>query len=292
MALLTQPQPAATPAPAAANPPRRSTRRGVARIVGIPARSVATVGRGVLLVAAVVWHAVRDTLTLRLPVGELLVQAWSLLKVTAIPAVLMAMPIGALVSVQVGGLVNQVGATSMVGAASGFGVIRQGAPMAAGLLMGGAAAAAIASDLGARQVREELDALRVMGIDPVRRLVVPRVLALLGIAPLLCFVIIGSAVTAAYVIAVGVNGVTPGSFWMSFGAFARIGDLWFAVAKATVFGVIVGVISSLRGMEARRGPRGVADAVNSAVVLNVICIVIANVAITQLQTMVLPSEVS
>lgn len=282
---------AATAAPLTARSPR-ALRRGVSRITAPPVRGVATVGRGVRLVGAVAGYTVRDTLTLRLPVGELVVQAWTLLKVTAIPAVLMAIPIGALVSVQVGGLVNQVGATSLVGAASGFGVIRQGSPMAAGLLMGGAAAAAIASDLGSRQVREELDALRAMAIDPVRRLVVPRVVALLLIAPLLCFVIIGAAVSAAYLIAIGVNDVTPGSFWMSFGAFAKVTDLWFAIGKATVFGGIVGVVSSLRGIEARRGPRGVADAVNSAVVLGVIGIVIANVAITQLQTMFFPTEIA
>ncbi len=233
-----------------------------------------------------------DAVFLRLPVGELIVQAWALLKVTAVPAVLMAVPIGAMVSVQVGGLVNQLGATSMVGAASGFGVIRQGAPMASGFLMGGVAAAAIASDLGARQIREELDALRVMGINPVRRLVVPRFLALVSIAPLLCFVIIASAVSAAYLMAVGVNEVTVGSFWMSFGVLAREIDVWFAVGKTLVFSVIVGVISSLRGMEAKRGPRGVADAVSSAIVLNVVCIVLANVTITQLVTMFFPAEVS
>nr|WP_240630607.1 ABC transporter permease [Mycolicibacterium sp. GF69] len=271
---------------------RRSAPTIASRIAAGPARSVATIGRGVLLAAAVLKYSVKDVVTLRLPVGELLVSAWMLLRVTALPAVLMAIPIGALVSVQVGGLVNQLGATSMVGAASGFGVIRQGAPMAGGFLMGGVAAAAIASDLGSRQVREELDALRAMGIDPVRRLVVPRFLALVLIAPLLCFVIIGSAVSAAYVIAVGLNGVTVGSFWMSFGTFARDLDVWFALGKTVVFSVIVAIISSLRGIEAKRGPRGVADAVSSAIVLNVICIVIANVAMTQVFTMFFPAEVS
>ncbi|BBY99946.1 ABC transporter permease [Mycolicibacterium fallax] len=262
------------------------------RPAAIPGQSLRSIGRGAVLAGSVVRYGVGDTVTLRLPVGELLVQAWTLLRVTATPALLMAIPIGALVSVQVGGLVNQLGATSMVGAASGFGVLRQGAPMAAGFLMGGVAAAAIASDLGARQIREELDALRAMGIDPVRRLVVPRVLALLLIAPLLCFAIIASAVTAAYLIAVGLNDVTPGSFWMSFGTFARTVDLWAAVAKTVVFAAIVGIVSSLRGIEARRGPRGVADAVNSAVVLNVVCIVIANVSITAALTMFVPMEIS
>ncbi|BBY81519.1 putative YrbE family protein [Mycolicibacterium pulveris] len=267
--------------------------RGIAsRLADIPVRSVGTIGRGVLLAGAILKFSIKDTVRLRLPVAELLVQAWVLLRVTATPALLMAIPIGALVSVQVGGLVNQLGATSMVGAASGFGVIRQGAPMAAGFLMGGVAAAAIASDLGARQIREELDALRAMGVDPVRRLVVPRFLALVLISPLLCFVIIASAVSASYLIAVGVNGVTVGSFWMSFGSFARVIDVWFALGKTLVFSAIVGIVSALRGIEARRGPRGVADAVSSAVVLNVVCIVIANVTITQLTSMFFPAEVS
>ena len=131
-----------------------------------------------------------------------------------------------------------------------------------------------------------------MAVDPVRRLVVPRFLALMLIAPILCFVIIASAVSAAYLLAVGFNGVSAGSFWMSFGAFARVSDVWFALGKTIVFGAIVGIIASLRGIEARRGPRGVADAVNSAVVLSVVSIVIANVGITQLQTMFVPAEIS
>lgn len=266
--------------------------RVTSRIIDVPSRSAATAGRSVLMTLAVFRYAVLDTLSLRIPVGEMIVEAWSLLKVTAIPALLMAIPFGAMVSVQVSGLVNQVGASSLVGAASGVGVIRQGAPITAGLLMGGAAASAIASDLGARQIREELDALRVLGIDPVRRLVVPRLLALVLIAPILCTIIIASAVAAAFILAVTVSDVTSGSFWMSFGSFAKMVDVWFAMGKAVIFGAIVAIVSSQRGMEAKGGPRGVADAVNSSVVLNVVGIVIVNLAITQLQTMFFPMEVS
>lgn len=275
-----------------ANNVRRGIGRVVARIVSVPVRSTATIGRGVLVALSVARYAVLDTLTLQLPVGETLVQAWALLKVTATPALLMAIPIGAIVSIQTAGLVNQVGASSLVGAASGVGVVRQGAPVTAGLLMGGAAASAIASDLGARAIREELDALRVLGIDPVRHLVVPRFLALLIIAPMLCSIIIASAVAASFALAVGVSGVTAGSFWQSFGTFASVTDVWFTIGKALIFAGIVAVVSCLRGMEAKGGPRGVADAVNSSVVLNVVCIAIVNLAITQLQTMFFPMEVS
>jgi phospholipid/cholesterol/gamma-HCH transport system permease protein len=267
-------------------------RRALYRILSVPVRSAATTGRGVLLAAQVLRYLVTDGISLRIPFGETILQAWFLLKVTAVPAVLMAIPFGAMVSVQTSGLVNQVGASSLVGAASGVGVIRQGAPIAAGLLMGGAAASAIASDLGARQIREELDAMRVLGIDPVRRLVVPRFVALILVAPILCTIIITSAVAASFILAVTLSDVTSGSFWMSFGSFAKMVDVWFAMAKAAIFAGIVAVISSLRGMEAKGGPRGVADAVNSSVVLNVIGVVIVNLAVTQLQTMFFPMEVA
>ncbi|MGA5544965.1 ABC transporter permease [Mycobacterium sp. NPDC051198] len=267
-------------------------RRLMAKLLAVPIRSVGTIGRGIALAVSVARYTVTDAVTMKLPFGDMLVQAWSLLKVTATPALLMAIPIGAIVSIQTGGLVNQVGASSLVGAASGVGVVRQGAPVTAGLLMGGAAASAIASDLGARAIREELDALRVLGINPVRHLVVPRFLALLIIAPMLCAIIIASAVAAAFAVAVGVSGVTTGSFWQSFGTFASVADVWFTIGKSLIFAGVVAVISCLRGMEAKGGPRGVADAVNSSVVLNVVCIAIVNLAITQLQTMFFPMEVS
>lgn len=257
-----------------------------------PLNSVRTIGRATRLFAEVVRYCVTDAITGRLPLGEFISQAWTLYKVTALPALLMAVPFGALVAVQISGLINQVGANSLVGAASGVGVVRQGAPITTGLLMGGAAASAIAADLGARAIREELDALRVIGINPVRYLVVPRFLALIVLAPVLCAVILASAVAASFILSVSVSDVSSGTFWLSFGAFAKMTDVWFAMAKSFVFAAIVGIVSSLRGLEAKGGPRGVADAVNASVVLNVVCIAIANLAITQLQTMFFPMQVA
>lgn len=262
------------------------------KVITIPMRSVATTGRSVMLATAVLRFVVIDTLTMRLPFGELITQAWMLLKVTALPAILMAIPFGAMVAVQLSGLVNEVGANSLVGSATGVAVLRQGAPVTAGLLMGGAAAAAIASDFGARAIREELDALRTLGIDPVRRLVVPRFLALQLITPILVVIVIAMGVGAAFVIATVANDVTPGSFWLSFGSFAKMVDFWFTLAKGFIFAAIVAIVSCQRGMEAKGGPRGVADAVNASVVLNVILIVGVNLAITQIQTMFFPMAVA
>lgn len=262
------------------------------KAASVPTRAAGTTGRGIRLAVDVLRYAVYDTVTFRLPVREFLWQAWVLLKVTAIPALLMAIPFGAMVTIVTSGLVAQVGATALLGAASGVGVVRQGAPITAGLLMGGAAASAIASDFGARAMREELDAMRVLGIDPVRRLVVPRFLALILIAPVLCLIIIASGTGAAFLLSVTVNDVAAGSFWNSFGTFAKMTDVWFAIGKSVIFAGIVAVISSLRGIEAKGGPRGVADAVNAAVVINVVLIVFANLAITQIQTMFFPTAIA
>lgn len=209
--------------------------------------SVETIGRSTRLFVELIVFSVVDTLGWRMPVGEVLDQTLKLFKVTALPALLMAVPIGAEVSVQVGGVMDQVGANSLAGAASGLGVVGQGAPMAAGLLMSGAAASAIASDIGARAIREEIDAMRVMGVNPIQRLIVPRFIAMLLIAPALCIIIICAGVGAGLVISANVNDVVPASFWQSFGAFATPTDLVFSTLKTLLFAVIVVVVASLRG---------------------------------------------
>lgn len=134
--------------------------------------------------------------------------------------------------------------------------------------------------------------MRVMGVDPVQRLLVPRFLALLVISPMLFVAIVMVGVGSSYLVAVEINGVSRGSFWASFGAFATTADLAVAVIKTLVAAVLVAIIAGLRGLEARGGPRGVADAVNSAVVLSVTAIILATLLITQLQAMFLPGHVA
>ncbi len=274
------------------NPIRARVQKMGRYFVATPTLAISTLGRSAQLSGEVLRYAIVDAVRLRLPMTEVFTQMWLLLKVTALPAVLMAVPLGAEVSVQVGGLMNQVGASSLAGAASGLGVVGQGAPMAAGLLMSGAAASAVASDLGARAIREEIDAMRVMGIDPVERLVMPRFIAMIAIAPILCVVIISAGVIAGLIISVTVNDVVPGSFWQSFGAFATPIDVWFAILKTLVFAATVVLIASLRGLEAKGGPRGVADAVNSSVVLSVVSIFITNLLLSQMQSMFFPNRMA
>lgn len=250
-----------------------------------------TFGRTLQLAVAAFRYLILDIVRFRHPWRETLQQGWFIVSVTAIPAVLVAIPFGVIVAVQVGSLTQQVGASSVSGAAGGLGVIRQGAPMVTALLLGGAAGSAIAADLGARTIRDEIDALRTMGIDPVRRLVAPRLAAMITLTPLLCMLIIFMGVFTGYVIAVGFQGVTPGSYLSAFAAFAKMSDLVVAIAKAMIFGIIVLIVSCQRGLEATHGPKGVANAVNAAVVIGVIAAFGVNLVITQIVSMFLPTQV-
>lgn len=252
----------------------------------------ATFGRAMRSGITATTVAVADIVRGCFPWRESLRQAWFLISVTAIPGVLMAVPFGVVVSAQVGNVVYQLGANSLIGAAGGLGVIKQGAPLATGLLLGGAGAAAVAADLGARTIREEVDAMRVMGIDPVRRLVAPRLVAMVAIAPLVNILILFIGVVSGYIVSVAALGVTSGSYWDSFGAFVTPADLWVSLVKSVVFGFLVVVIAAQRGLEAKGGPRGVADGVNAAVILSVVSIAVVNTAITQVVTMFLPTRVA
>ena len=88
---------------------------------------------------------------------EFLQQAWFVASVTIIPTALVAIPFGAVIALQVGGLISQFGAQSFVGSAAVLAVIREAGPIATALLIAGAGGSAIAADLGARKIREELD---------------------------------------------------------------------------------------------------------------------------------------
>ncbi|MFG3522431.1 MlaE family ABC transporter permease [Nocardia nova] len=250
--------------------------------------SLATLGRALQMGSHAIRVGLGDAVRMRFRTRETLTQAWFLIKVTAIPSVLMAIPFGVIVSTQVGNIVSQLGADSMIGAAGGLGVIKQGAPMAAAMMLGGAGSAAIASDLGARTVREEVDAMRVMGIDPVQRLVVPRIAAMMLVAPLLNILIIAVGIASGFAVAVAALGVTPGSYWQSFGAFTTTLDIWVSLIKALIFGFLVVIIACQRGLEAGGGPRGVADGVNAAVVMSIAAVTVLNTAITQVVTMFFP----
>lgn len=232
-----------------------------------------------------------DLFKRRFPFGEFVRQCAFMASTSVFPTLLVAIPIGVIVSIQVSNIAGQVGATSFSGAATGLGVIRQGAPLVTSLLLAGAVGSAIAADLGSRTIRDEIDAMRVMGVNPIERLISPRLLATMVVSFLLCGFVCFVGFITGYVFNVYFQGGTPGSYTGTFASFATTSDLMFALAKAVIFGAIVAIVACDRGLSTKGGPAGVANSVNAAVVNSVLLLFTVNVILTQLFAILFPSKV-
>ncbi len=254
-------------------------------------QSCATAGNVLVMSVTVGASILTDIPRRRFPWREFVRQAWFMVSVSVIPTILVAVPFGVIISVQVSSVAQQVGASSFMGAANGLGVIQQGAPIVTALLLAGAVGSAITSDLGARKIREEIDALETMGLSPIRRLVAPRMVAIVLVAIVLCGIVVFTGVVTGYFFNVLAQGGTPGSYVSSFAAFAQPSDLILAEFKSVLFGAIVGVVAAQKGLTAQGGPGGVAHAVNAAVVLAVVILFGVNVIITQISNVLFPSRI-
>lgn len=269
-----------------------AARSGVDNLSGRFRAGVVTTGQLVMLAVEASTTAVSDIVRRRFSWSEFLLQAWFMTRVSLLPTILVAIPFGVIISVQIGAVAAQVGATSFSGAVNGIGILRQGAPLVTSLMIAGAVGSAICSDLGARTVREEIDALKVMGISPVQRLVAPRVVAALVVALLLTVVVAMTAMTTAYLLNVGRGTISQGAYLNSFVAFSQPTDFLLAEFKALVFGFIATIVAAHKGLSASGGPKGVADAVNQSVVLSVILLAVVNVGITQAYVMLVPQGIA
>lgn len=277
-------------------PPAEGELRRIAEAVrglwrGHPQQSLETLGRQVMLGRDAVIGLVLSLVQRRFPYREFVRQCAFMANVSAAPTVFVAIPIAVVVSIQVGALVDQVGATTFIGAVAGLGIIRQGAPLVSALMIAGAVGSAICADLGSRTIREEIDAMMVMGVDPVRRLVAPRMAAAVLVSMLLCGFVVFVGFATAYMFNVYAQSGTPGSFIDSFASFAVADDLLVALTKAAIFGVLTAIIACDIGLHAHGGPGGVANAVNSAVVSSALMLFATNIILTQLDNTLLPSKV-
>lgn len=221
---------------------------------------------------------------------EFIQQAWFIASVTIIPTALVAIPFGAVIALQVGGLIKQFGAQSFTGSASVLAVIQQAGPIATALLIAGAGGSAIAADLGSRKIREELDAMMVLGIDPIQRLVVPRVLAAMMVAFFLNGLVSVVGVAGGYVFNVILQDGTPGAYLASFTALAQLPDLYIGLVKAVIFGLIAAIVACYKGMNAGGGPKGVGDAVNESVVITFLLLFVVNFVLSTIYLQLVPPK--
>jgi phospholipid/cholesterol/gamma-HCH transport system permease protein len=213
--------------------------------------------------------------------GELIAQFLFALRLCWFPLLVTMVCVGyAVPGMEAANFLVLFGALDRLGGLFVLASIRELGPFITSLIVAGVAGTAITADLGARKIREELDALQVLGVDPVKNLVVPRFLALMLITGLFdVFALLAGVVGG--VLATLVYGQPIGPFFATFLTNATVTDLWGSVLKATVFGAIIAIVACYKGMTASGGAEGVGRAVNQSVVLTFLAIGVCNFVFTQ-----------
>lgn len=253
-----------------------------------PSEAVATGGNQAILALRTVQTLFTDLFTGQFQWREFVLQGAFMAGTSVAPTIMVALPIGVTLSVQFALLAGQVGATSMAGAASGLAVIRQAASLVAAIIMAAAVGSAITADLGSRKIRDEIDALEVLGISVIQRLVVPRFVASILVSVALTGLVCFTGFLASYLFNVYFQHGAPGSFVATFASFTTTDDMMLAMVKAVVYGAVVGIVACQKGLNTRGGSMGVANSVNSSVVESILLLMIANVAISQMYLILFP----
>jgi phospholipid/cholesterol/gamma-HCH transport system permease protein len=238
-----------------------------------------------------VWSTGDAVVHRRFSWAEFTEQSWFLISVTVLPTILIAIPFGLVLVLEVGGLAVQIGANGIVGAVDAIGIVREAAPVITAIILSGAGGSAICSDLGSRTMHDEISAMWVMAVDPIERLVAPRVLATVVVALLLNGIVAFAGIMSGYLAAVFILHTSAGGFLNSFSTFAQPADAVESMFKAGLFGLFAAVVASHQGLNAKRGPAGVGEAVNRSVVITAVGLFILNLIVTDVFLAIVPPRV-
>lgn len=215
--------------------------------------------------------------------GETREQIYSALKLCWVPMVvsITAFGIGA-PGLQGGNVFSIFGVPEREGSFIVATGIREFAPWIDAMIIAGVVGTAITADIGARRIREEIDAMEVLGVDPLRELVIPRVLSTAIITGLFDIVALLVGILGGYIASVVLLGASTAGYVSQFFSQANVPDLLGSFAKTFLFGGIVGVVCCYKGLRASGGPAGVGKAVNQAVVVSFALIWMVNYVFTNI----------
>ncbi len=196
--------------------------------------------------------------------------------------VLTAVFVGMVMALQFSAALAAYGASLYTGSLVSEGLVRELGPVLTALLVGGRVASGMTAELGSMAVTEQIDAIRALGADPVKKLVVPRLLACLIAIPLLTLIadIVGCA--GGQLVVMMEVGVTARFYWEQVVATIQLHDLFHGLGKAVFFGYFIALIGCYKGMTTRGGTAGVGRATTVTVVWVSICILAADWLLTNL----------
>src|SRR5271170_3388883 len=211
---------------------------------------------------------------------EFILQCWFIMRVAFLPTIMVSIPLTVLLIFTLNVLLAQFGAADLSGAGAAIGAVTQLGPLTTVLVVAGAGSTAICADLGARTIREEIDAMEVLGIDPIHRLVVPRVVAATIVATLLNGAVITIGLVGGFIFGVYIQNISAGAYVSTLTLVTGLPEVVISIVKALIFGLIAGLVGCYRGLTVSGGAKGVGTAVNETLVLCVIALFAVNVIMT------------
>jgi phospholipid/cholesterol/gamma-HCH transport system permease protein len=228
-------------------------------------------GRGIVLLAQTIYH-----LRFR-PKMQHVFHQMSHLGVDSLPIVLLTILFtGMVMTVQTAHEFIKYGAQSSVGGVVAIAMGRELAPVLTGVVVAGRVGAAITAEIGSMKVTEQIDALRVMAMNPVQYLVVPRFLACILMTPVLVVFADMIGTLGGYLMATMYAGIGSFTYLHSIKVFAVVNDVVGGLIKAMVFGGIVAIVGCYKGLNTEEGAEGVGKATTGSVVTSIILIFTSN----------------
>jgi len=177
---------------------------------------------------------------------------------------------------------RKFGAEGLVGVIVTLSMTRELGPVLTSLMVTGRAGSAMAAEIGTMRVTEQIDALSVMALNPIKYLVVPRVVASFLMLPILTVISDFLGIIGGYIVGVKMLGINEGAFMNRIEKGVDLADIYNGLVKAAVFGIILSVISCYKGYNTRGGAEGVGRATTEAVVLSSVTILISDYVLTSL----------
>lgn len=196
--------------------------------------------------------------------------------------VLTGMFTGMVLALQTGFTLDQFGARSMVGSIVSASIVKELGPVLTGLMVAGRVGSGIAAELGSMVVTDQIAALRALGTDPIRKLVLPRILAGFVMVPVLTVIASGLGMVGGWVVTVFLLRVASTVYWNSVVQALYIQDVWMGLIKPFVLGFTIVSIGCHVGMRTQGGTQGVGRATTNAVVASSVSVIAVDYLVTQL----------
>ncbi|WP_320674212.1 ABC transporter permease [Prochlorococcus sp. MIT 1341] len=189
---------------------------------------------------------------------------------------------GAVFNIQVAAELSRQGAGGTVGGILAIGMAREIAPLLTATLLTGKVATAYAAQLGTMKVTEQIDAITMLRTDPVEYLVVPRLIAMVIMAPVQCLLFFSVALWSGQISSTHLYQIPPDVFWNSVRTWLSPDDLPFMLIKAIVFGLQIAILACGWGLTTRGGPKEVGASTTGAVVMTLVTVALMDVLLTQI----------